>query len=99
MATITCIDTTGNVTLSGTTVDIVNMPVPGPITVCNWSGTTDLTFTVGVSNVDAATPVAGAAETYRVPAGTARRLTFSWYSARTQVRVLGNGNVYSVERG
>ena len=96
MATIAATRTTGNVTLSGTTVDTVTIGT-GPFDVCNWTGATDLTVTYASSG--AATPVAGAAETYRVPAGTSRRIEAPSIGLNDalQVKVLGNGNVYSVD--
>ncbi len=44
MATVNCTDTSGLVTLSGTTVDTVNLNA-GPFDVCNWTGATSLTVT------------------------------------------------------
>ena len=101
MATINAAQTSGRVTLTGTTVDIVNLTdIETRIVVCNWTGATDLTVTWGANGATAATPVANAAGTYTVPAGTARELGFgSVLVGGVQVRVLGNGNVYSVERG
>lgn len=100
MATVNCTDTSGLVTLSGTTVDTVNMNA-GPFDVCNWTGATDLTVTYAVNGGSAATPVAGAAETWAVPAGTSRRiegpLGAFMASDVIQVKVLGNGNVYSID--
>lgn len=96
MATIAATRTTGNVTLSGTTVDTVTIGT-GPFDVCNWTGATDLTVTYASSG--AATPVAGAAETYRVPAGTSRRIEApsAMIGGTIQIKVLGNGNVYSID--
>lgn len=99
MATINCSKTSGKVTLSGTTVDTVNVAELGPITVCNWTGATALTVTYALNGSTAPTPVAGAAETWTIPAGMARELQFQSYSSPLQMKVLGNGNVYSVERG
>lgn len=98
MATVNCTNTTGRVTLSGTTVDTVNMNA-GPFDVCNWTGATDLTVTYAVNGGSAATPVAGAAETWAVPAGTSRRIEGPSIGLNDalQVKVLGNGNVYSVD--
>lgn len=97
MADITCTRTTGNVTLTGTTVDTVTM-TGGPFDVCNWTGATDLTVTYSVPSGTAATPVAGAEETWRVPAGTSRRIDPGWVVPGTfQIKVLGNGNVYSID--
>ena len=98
MATIAATRTTGLVTLTGTTVDTVTIGA-GPFDVCNWTGATSLTVTYALSPATAATPVAGAAETWTVPAGTSRRIEAgSYYSGNTfQIKVLGNGNVYSVD--
>ena len=97
MATVKGTDTSGLVTLSGTTVDTVNMNA-GPFAVCNWTGATSLTVTYKF-NGSAATPVAGAAETYTVPAGTSRRIEAPSIGLgdALQVKVLGNGNVYSID--
>lgn len=96
MATITCSRTTGTKTLSGTTIDTITIN-SGPFDVCNWTGATDLTVTWEAGT--AVDPVAGAAETFRVPAGTARRIDPSWVGPNPiQVKVLGNGNTYSVDR-
>src|SRR3954464_617615 len=88
-------------TLSTTTVDTVNFSdTVHEVCVINRSGTTDLTVTWAV-NGTATTPVAVAAETLIVPQG--QSLTFqvgpaaAANSYATQVKVLGNGNAYSVQ--
>lgn len=98
MATITCTKTTGKVTLTGTTVDTVTVGEAGPMVICNWTGATDLTVTWALNGSTPATPVAGAAETIAVPAGMARSLEMQSYNSPIILKVLGNGNVYSVER-
>ncbi len=100
MATINAAQSSGRVTLTGTTVDIVNLvDIETRMSVCNWTGATDLTVTWGANGLTAATPVANAAGTFTVPAGTARAFVFGSHPSPVQVRVLGNGNIYSVERG
>lgn len=98
MASITCVKTSGKVTLSGTTVDTVTVSEAGEMIICNWTGSSDLTVTWGLNGSVPATPVAGAAETFSVPAGMARRLQQQSYNSPMILKVLGDGNVYSVER-
>ena len=99
MASITAAQSSGQITLSGTTVDTVTITQLGPLTICNWSGAADLTVTIAVNGSAASTPVAGAADTWRIPPGMARVFEFPSYNSPGQVKVLGNGNVYSVDRG
>lgn len=86
-------------TLSGTTVDTVNLSdTLTEVCVINRSGTADLTVTFATGAATATDPVALAAETLLVPAGAS--LTFTVGGAgyrKTQVKVLGNGNGYSVQ--
>ena len=97
MATVTATRTTGRVTLSGTTIDTVTIS-QGPFDVCNWTGSADLTVTYALNNAPT-DPVAGAAETFAVPAGTSRRIDAPSGSVpgTVKIKVLGNGNVYSVD--
>lgn len=99
MATINATRTTGRVTLTGTTVDTVTLASGPAFDVCNWSGATDLTVTYAVGATAPSNPVAGAAETYAVPAGTSRRVEVPPNSSvdSLRVKVLGNGNIYSVD--
>jgi hypothetical protein len=103
---------TGRVTLSTTTVDTVTFAQGGPFEVCNWTGTADLTITYGVTSgnqniptTTAATPVAGAASTWAVPAGKARRFNATPDATNDNsiveltIKVLGNGNIYSIDTG
>lgn len=92
---------TAHATLSSTTVDTVNLSMNeiSRVNVLNRSGTATLWFTLSTAGTPAAaTPVAAAAETFAVPAG--QSLTVATGAAgldTTQVKVLGNGNDYSVQ--
>lgn len=91
---------TSHATLTTTTVDTINITdLVNEINVRNRSGATDLavTFAFGVGAA-AATPVLLADESLIVPAGGS--LTFSLDRDRyhtAQVKILGNGNAYSVQ--
>lgn len=102
MATVTATRTTGKVTLTGTTVDTVTLAGGGAelFDVVNWSGATDLTVTATNDGTTPTTPVAGAAETWTIPAGQWLTISLPRRTGgnSTVVKVLGNGNVYSVER-
>lgn len=97
MATYTVVSAK-HATLSTTTVDTVNVSSNvGSVIVLNRSGTSDLTVTTSVGST-AATPVALADDTIIVPAGMS--VVWSSGGARdqtVQVKVLGNGNAYSVQ--
>jgi hypothetical protein len=96
VATITATQATGQKVLSGTTPDIVTLAVGGTFDVCNWVGAADLTVSFAMGNNTARTPAAaGEAETYVVPASTAR--TFFAESSPAHLVILGNGNTYSVD--
>jgi hypothetical protein len=101
MAIVNCDRASGNVTLNGAEVDVVTLRARGPMTVCNWAGTADLTVTIGATPAGTPDPVAGAADTFRVPAGTGRTIDLGDYVVlpAVVVKVIGNGNVYSVDRG
>lgn len=87
-------------TLSGTTVDTVNITREvNTLCVLNRSGVTDLAVTVSTAATpSAATPVQDADDTFKIPAGVS--LTFNVGAAgydQTQLKILGNGNSYTVE--
>lgn len=93
------ITTGAHATLSGTTVDTVNITREANVVcVANLSGTTALAVTVDTAAApSAATPVQDADNTLKVPAS--QSLTFAVGAAgydQTQLKVLGNGNAYSV---
>lgn len=91
---------TSHATLSSTTVDTVNLSDPvSVVNVINRSGTADLTVTWAAgASPTATTPVALAAETFLIPAGVALTIGVGALGAHsTQVKVLGNGNAYSVQ--
>lgn len=86
-------------TLSTTTVDTVNLTdLLTRVNVINRTGTADLTVTWATGGA-AANPVALAAETLLVPAGQSLTFAVGGSSSlqRTQVKVLGDGNGYSVQ--
>ena len=90
---------TSHATLSTTTVDTVNLSdVVRTVNVFNRSGATDLAVT-WACGATATTPVQDAAETLKIPTGVS--LTFTVGAAgnsyTTQIKVLGNGNAYSVQ--
>lgn len=79
-------------TLSGTTVDTVTIEgAHEEVEVIERSGTSDLYVTA-----DGSTPTSGGANTEIVLAGTACVIKASAGEGGTVVKVLGNGNAYSV---
>lgn len=92
-------------TLSSTTVDIVNLSdTVHLVEVLNRSGTANLSVTWASGGATAATPVQLAAETICIPEGKSTVFAvspdFSNPGLRpyaTQVKVLGDGNAYSVQ--
>lgn len=87
MATITAVNSTADVTLSGTTVDIVNLGKWPFYRVHNKTGTTTLSVTNTTTD-----PTSLAAETFSVAPGE----TIVLPSSNASFRVLGNGNVYRI---
>lgn len=85
-------------TLTTTTVDTVTLTDDRlqMVNVYNRSGSADLTVTVGASGA-AATPVALADDTFLIPAGMALTIATGGHNDATEVKVLGNGNGYSVQ--
>jgi len=85
-----------NPTLSGTTIDTVTLSgrVQTGVRIGNRSGTGYLFVTVGTTTP--ADPAAGAAENFCVPAGLWRDIPFGPTTGLI-VKVLGNGNDYTVE--
>ena len=85
-----------NPTLSTTTVDTVTLSgrAETGVRIGNRSGTAYLFVTVGTTTP--ADPVAGAAENFCIPAGLWRDIPFGPITGMI-VKVLGNGNDYTVE--
>lgn len=86
-------------TLTGTTADTVNITREvNTICVANISGSTALAVTVSTAAApSAAAPTQDADDTYKIPSG--QSLTFNVGAAgydQTQLKVLGDGNAYSV---
>jgi len=96
MATVT-VTQNAHATLSGTTIDTVNLTGGGStgVRVGNRAGTAALWVTVGATLP--ADPSASADKTYVVPAGLWRQINFDAGNAGYFVKVLGNGNDYTVE--
>jgi hypothetical protein len=85
-------------TLTGTTVDTVTLLSPVTrVTVINRAapGGADMWVTVSTTGTAPADPVAAADNTYWVPAGGFK--TFHASGTGNIVKILGNGNAYSVE--
>lgn len=85
-------------TLSTTTVDTVTLNGPiSRVTVINRAaaGGTDLAVTISTNGTAPATPTQQGDDTYWIPAGGGFK-TFAAGSG-VIVKVLGNGNAYSVE--
>lgn len=91
-------------TLTGTTVDTVTFNgAIDAVEVLNYSGATDIYFTVGASiggTAVVATPTAAGDDCYRVPAGQAFVVPMNVNQEGQQqiavVKLIGNGNAYSV---
>jgi len=100
MAAYNCVKTV-HPTLTAATVDTItcisNMAIPEDVTIVNRTGAADLIITVGYGSNAAATPVADAADTYRVPVGLTRTIGVYPRGVFT-LKILGNANAYSVER-
>lgn len=93
-------------TLTTTTVDTVTLAGTPKVRVLNASGTADLWVTAlrnsGTGASAPADPVANAADTVRIPASQWAAFTVDGGTNAnpawpTVVKVLGNGNAYSVE--
>jgi hypothetical protein len=95
VAKVTASRSTGRRVLTGISVDLVTLTAGGSFDVFNWVGASKLTVTFAVDGPTPADPVAGAAETFDVPAGSGR--SFATSSSPVKIKVLGNGNEYSVE--
>lgn len=92
-------------TLSSTTVDTVT--ISGTYThveIVNTSGSTTIYATVGVGGSTPSDPTAAGDNTFTVPAGTVRTVPLGGTASPTllenlapiKVKVIGNGNGYSV---
>jgi hypothetical protein len=100
MATYTVVSAK-HATLSGTTVDIINLSSEGGDTIISnraASGGADLTATVAYRGATAATPTAGIDNGFLVPAGFALKVSAGSLPV-TQVQIIGNGQAYSVMQG
>lgn len=90
-------------TLTGTTVDIVillKQPPSGEVEVWNRSGAADISFRVGqVGNVP--NPTDKGDDCFVVAAGASVTLGLrgQWGSDSIEVRIIGNGNAYTVTAG
>ena len=90
---------TAHATLTGTTVDTVTLSGPlQRVTVINRAaaGSADLWVTISQSATAPADPVAEADDTYWVPAGGFKTFAATGGDG-VIIKVLGNGNAYSVE--
>ena len=90
---------TAHATLAGTTVDTVTLSGTATvITVINRAaaGGADMWVTFSTTSTVPADPVAEADETYWIPAGGGFK-TFTDPGGGCIIKVLGNGNAYSVE--
>lgn len=97
MATPTAVWSTGEVTLTGTTVDTVTLSGNGlQFMIRNVAGATKLVVTTAGDGGTAATPVDGP-DVIIVPAGREYIATIH-SSTGVQLKVLGNANTYLIER-
>ncbi len=88
------VDHEKHATLSGTTVDVVTCNRTNTDSVTVWNQDTAEVIYLSVSGSD---PAAGGDDTRVVPAGGARELHL--YPQQCEVRLIGNGNVYTVAFG